>query len=132
MDNGTSKLAFYGALMVVVLSVVAVGIRIYIYNTQPLPGNGPQAERGFETANKIIDGLERYKTDRTAYPRTLGELVPQYYERNPQQDVQAGIKFTYFPIKETYELKFIYETTISTVECNYYATDQKWRCGEKE
>lgn len=129
--NNTPKIALYGGIIVIVLSLVAVGLKLYIDSTQPPPGTGPQAELGLAMAEKIIIGLDRHLADVGYYPQNLDSLVPNYLEVNPQRDTVSKIKFTYFPGNTTYSLRFIYETPAGTVECNYAPVEKRWRCGMK-
>lgn len=131
IKNNTPKIALYGGIIVIVLSFVAVGLKIYIDSTQAPVGTGPQAERGFAASEKIIVALDRYGTELGGYPQNLNDLVPSYLEANPQKDAASEVKLSYFPGRGTYSLRFIYENTTGTVECNYTPVEKRWRCGMK-
>jgi hypothetical protein len=98
------------------------------------PGSGLRAEQGFAAAFPITQALENCKNDTGRYPQNLRELVPKYLEKDPQQEENSEVKFTYFPDPQgqTYRLRFTSEIPMGgTDECNFTPEDKKWNCGGK-
>ena len=95
------------------------------------PGEGKLAQQGFAIADPIINALEKYKNEHGKYPQRLGELVPEYLEKDPQKDDAGEIRFIYFPAEEggSYYLRLSYPSFFGTDDCSYTPAERKWSCG---
>jgi hypothetical protein len=121
------------AVLVFALTVVAVVLKSYS-DHYAQPGTGPEAEAGFVLSKKVIGELEAFKKQENKYPQSLDELVPKYLDRNPQKDMNAPVEIGYYPdpAKNSYSLKFFYDSPTGLVECNFFHETRKWNCGGKQ
>ncbi|MFA5051994.1 MAG: hypothetical protein WC544_02955 [Patescibacteria group bacterium] len=75
-------------------------------------GRQRDAER-ISDIKQIRDALERYKTDKDAYPESLSSLIPDYLQAIPENPAPNGIEYSYTPIGGTpytyYDLNYSLE-----------------------
>jgi len=63
------------------LCLLAAGavVVLYQFSSEP-PGEGVQAQRGYDACEPVIAALEQYYADHEDYPAALDELSPAYLE----------------------------------------------------
>ena len=91
------------------------------------PGKGPRAERGYRAAEPVIQALERYRTERGAYPDSLPQLVPAFLASAALAEPNAGHPLRYERTADGYALTFRY-TGPGMNECTWTPTSRRWDC----
>ena len=88
------------------------------------PGQGAQAQRGYQAAAPIIAALETYHQAHGQYPATLDTLVPAYLAAIPAS--VNGYPLTYQAVGGSYTLQFSYAGP-GMNHCTY-APSTLWKC----
>jgi hypothetical protein len=89
------------------------------------PGEGPQAQQGYNTCEPIISALEAYKNSRGEYPQTLKDLKPKYLKSIPEKLGEEPIEYSRRS-KNEFILDFTYIEN-GAVNCDY-TPSRKWKC----
>ena len=96
----------------------------------PAPGEGPLAERGYRRGAPVIAALERYRSERGAYPDSLRQLVPAFLPdsalRVPDRD-RERYPLEYQRTADGYELGFRYAGPGMNT-CSYTPSTARWKC----
>ena len=89
------------------LCLLAAGavVVLYQFSSEP-PGEGLQAQRGYDACEPVIAALEQYYADHEDYRAALDELSPAYLEEIPQE--ANGFPIEYERTAESYTLEFSY------------------------
>jgi hypothetical protein len=88
------------------------------------PGQGAQAQRGYQAAAPIIAALETYRQAHGQYPATLDALVPAYLAAIPAS--VNGNPLTYQAVDDSYTLQFSYVGP-GMNRCTY-TPSTLWKC----
>ncbi len=105
-------------LFKIILILIILGIMVFkffiIWNT----------DKSIEIWNNIITNIELYNTDNWVYPKSLNDLIPNYYKKIPHSTSWTR-KFFYKYNKTdwTYELYFTYWFT---KEYRYLSKEKEW------
>ncbi len=125
MQKRPRPLLWLGLGLIVLAIMLCGGSTVWLWQelVGPPPGQGPTAERGYQTCAPIIAALERHAAERGGYPETLAALVPAYLEAVPTAD---AIDLTYRHTEASYELEFHYAGPGMNV-CTY-TPEAGWDC----
>jgi hypothetical protein len=104
-----------------VATLVCLGL---ILTGCPKPGEGEQAERGYQACQPIIDALAHYHADTGVYPESLNVLLPTYITAIPQTVNAYPIQYT--KALSSYRLRFSYERP-GMNHCDY-TPETGWIC----
>jgi hypothetical protein len=90
------------------------------------PGKGAAAERGYALCAPLIEALDKYRADYSAYADSLSALVPKYLTTIPEDELRSG-RLTYVKRDADYELSFSYGGPGRNI-CAYTPMTKKWSC----
>ncbi len=90
----------------------------------PQPGEGGDAERGYDACRPIIEALARHHTDLSHYPEELAVLIPAYLSEIPASVNDYPIE--YKRTETSYQLEFSYVGP-GMNHCRY-APETDWVC----
>jgi len=115
-------LLWTGLIMAAILVVLAA---LVAYNYFAL--DGPTMAQGSNAGKTIITALEKYKTDRSAYPDALNALVPAYLASLPAAAPRYPFNYEVCPGANDYRLSFkLGQDPVNY--CTYSGSTKSWAC----